>query len=95
VLWTGSVVPQYTQTYTFYTRTDDGARLFVNGQLIINRWSDHSAKEYSGALPLTAGRKYTIRMEYYESKGQAVAELRWSSASQGKQIIPQSKLYSY
>jgi hypothetical protein len=34
-------------------------------------------------------------MEYYENAGQAVAELRWSSVSQIKQIISQGKLYSY
>lgn len=40
--WTGQVQPQYSETYTFYTLADDGVRLWVNGQLLINRWSDRS-----------------------------------------------------
>jgi PA14 domain/FlgD Ig-like domain len=35
--WSGFVTPLYTQTYTFYTNTDDGARLWVNGKLIIDQ----------------------------------------------------------
>jgi len=38
--WTGAVSPASTETYTFYTRADDGVRLWVNGQQLINRWTD-------------------------------------------------------
>ena len=37
VRWTGSVQPQFNETYTFYTTTDDGVRLWVNGQLLVDR----------------------------------------------------------
>ena len=30
VRWTGQVQPQFTETYTFYTQSDDGVRLWVN-----------------------------------------------------------------
>jgi hypothetical protein len=40
--WTGQVQPQFTQNYTFFTQADDGVRLWVNGQLLINRWNDRS-----------------------------------------------------
>jgi subtilisin family serine protease len=39
--WTGQVQPQYSETYTFYTLADDGVRVWVNGQLLIDRWSNH------------------------------------------------------
>jgi glucose/arabinose dehydrogenase len=93
VRWTGQVMPQYTETYTFYTRTDDGARLWVNGQLLIDKWINQSVKEWGGAITLQAGVKYNIRFEYYENGGSAVAQLSWASASQPKQIIPQSRLF--
>lgn len=91
--WTGRVQPLYSQTYTFYTYTDDGVRLWVNNQLIIDKWVDQAPREWSGTIDLTAGQKYDIMMEYYENGGGAVARLSWSSASQAKQIIPQSQLY--
>lgn len=40
-----------------------------------------------------ANQKYDIVMEYYENTSSAVAKLSWSSASQAKQVIPQSQLY--
>jgi subtilisin family serine protease len=39
--WTGQIQPQYSETYTLYTLADDGARVTINGQQIINRWSNH------------------------------------------------------
>jgi subtilisin family serine protease len=41
--WTGEVQPQFSETYTFDTVADDGVRVWVNGQEIINRWSNHPA----------------------------------------------------
>ena len=93
VRWTGQVQPRYSQTYTFYTRTDDGVRLWVNGVLLVDKWVDQSPTEWSGALALTAGQFYDIQMEYYENGGGATAQLSWSSASELKAIIPQTQLY--
>ncbi len=91
--WTGQVQPQYSQAYTFYTTSDDGIRLWVNNQLIINNWTDHAPIENSGTMTLTAGQKYDLKLEFYENGGGAVSKLSWSSASQIKQIIPQLQLY--
>lgn len=88
------MVPLYSQTYTFYTTTDDGVRLWVNDQLLIDKWVDQAAKEWSGTIPLTAGQKYSIKMEYFESFGGAESRLRWSSASQAKEIIPKQQLFT-
>ncbi|MGI8835346.1 MAG: PA14 domain-containing protein [Pyrinomonadaceae bacterium] len=93
VRWQGKVEPQYAQTYTFYTETDDGVRLWVNGQLLIDKWIDQGPTEWSGQISLTAGQRYDLVMEFYENGGGAMARLSWSSASQAKQIIPQSRLY--
>lgn len=93
VRWAGQVQPLYTETYTFYTASDDGVRLWVNGTQVIDNWTDHPATENSGAVALTAGQRYDIRMEFYERSGGAVARLSWSSPSQPKQIIPASRLY--
>ncbi len=91
--WSGQVVPLYTEQYTFYTVADDGVRLWVDGQLLINDWNDHGPTESRETILLTAGQKYDIRMEYYENGGAATAKLLWSSARQAKQVIPQSQLY--
>lgn len=94
VRWTGYIVPRYTETYRFYTLTDDGVRLWINGQLIIDHWKEQSATEREGKIALEAGKAYSIKMEYYEHKQQAVAKLYWSSNKQVKQIVPKECLFT-
>ncbi len=91
--WTGQVEAQFTGTYTFYTVSDDGVRLWVNGQQIINNWTDHAPTENSGAIALAAGQRYDIRLEFYENGGGATARLLWSSASVPKAVVPSTRLY--
>ncbi|RKH46060.1 DNRLRE domain-containing protein [Corallococcus sicarius] len=93
VRWTGQVMPLYSQTYTFFTQSDDGVRLWVNGQQLVNNWTDHASVENSGTITLTANQKYDVRMEYYDSTGSSVVKLSWASASQPKQIIPVDQLF--
>lgn len=92
--WTGQVKADHSENYTFYTRTDDGVRLWVNGQLLIDRWIDQAATEHAGTIALVAGQKYDIRMEYYQNGGGSSARLQWSSPSTTKTTIPQANLFS-
>lgn len=92
VRWAGSIQPQYSETYTFYTNADDGVRLWVNGQLLIDNWTDHTVTENSGAITLQALQSYDIKLEYYERSGAASCQLLWSSGSQSKEIIPSAYL---
>ena len=93
VRWTGQVVPQFSELYTFCTMSDDGVRLWVNTQPVIDNWTDHAPTENCGTIALVGGQSSSIRMEYYQATGAAVARLLWSSASQPKQVIPQNRLY--
>ena len=61
--------------YQFTTRTDDGARLYLNGQLVIDQWQDQGATSYSHLETLQAGETVTVSMEYYENLRGAVAQL--------------------
>jgi len=90
--WTGEVEAAFTETYTFYATGDDGVRLWIDGQQLVDGWIDQGATEYSGTIDLVAGQSYSLIMEYYENTGGTTAELRWSSASTSKQIIPQGAL---
>jgi len=94
IRWVGKVQPVYTQSYTFYTNSDDGVRLWINNQLIIDNWTDHAITQNTGTISLVAGIKYDVKLEYYDNVGGAVCKLEWSSSSQARQVIPQSQLYS-
>ncbi|HEX8280968.1 MAG TPA: PA14 domain-containing protein, partial [Chthoniobacterales bacterium] len=93
VRWAGQVQPQYSETYYFVTRTNDGVKLWVNGQLLVDKWSNQSGVDNTGAIELKAGVLYDIRMEYYQATGNGEAHLSWYSESQVKQIIPTARLY--
>jgi PA14 domain/FG-GAP-like repeat len=93
VRWTGKIQPKYSETYTFYTASDDGIRLWVNGQQLINNWTPHGVTQDSAIITLVAGQKYDIKLDYYEDKGETAVGLSWSSISQAKEVIPQSQLY--
>jgi uncharacterized repeat protein (TIGR01451 family) len=93
VRWSGKVKPQYSQTYTFYVRSNDGARLWVNGQLLIDNWGPHGTVENSATIALAAGQLVDINLEHWDNTGTAVAKLSWSSPSRSKQVIPSGRLY--
>ncbi|MDO6761790.1 PA14 domain-containing protein [Tamlana sp. 2_MG-2023] len=94
VRWTGNVVPSVSDDYVFRTRTDDGVRLWVDGVPVINDWTTHSPTyNYSAAITLNAGQKYSIVLEYYENAGEAVVELDWNRAGAATYVnIPSSQL---
>ncbi|MES2732845.1 MAG: carbohydrate-binding protein [Bacteroidota bacterium] len=94
VRWTGQILPRNTGTYTFHITSDNGRRVWVNNVLIIDKWVDDWAIEYTGTANLTAGQRVDIKVEYFENVGGADAKLEWSGAGQTREVIPQSQLFS-
>jgi hypothetical protein len=90
VRWTGTLTPQFSETYTFYVSSNDGDRMFLDNTLVIDHFVDHTVVEDIGTRALVAGRSYQFRLEYYERYSTAEVHLSWSSPSQPKAIIPSS-----
>ena len=63
--------------YVFSLTVDDGARLWVNGHLLVDAWYDQAATTYTDDIFLPGG-PVTIELQYYENGGQAVAQLTWN-----------------
>lgn len=72
--------------YHFTTRADDGVRLFLAGQTVIDVWQNHAAANYSYEVALAPGEKLSVAMEYYENGGSAVARLSVVEASTGTSV---------
>lgn len=64
-------------TYRFSTTSDDGSRIYVDGNLVVNHWSDHGATTLTGDVTLTAGT-HRVKVEYYEAGGGASANVSWA-----------------
>jgi cytochrome c553 len=73
--------------YTFSTVTDDGVRLWVDDELVIDMWKVQSATTYRKSTPIKAG-KHRIKMEYYDSTSTAVAKLSWAKNASTCDVIP-------
>jgi mono/diheme cytochrome c family protein len=94
--WTGCVQPQFSEPYTFYTTSDDGVLLYINGELVINDWANQAATAQSNTINLTAQQLYNIELEYYYSNDNGgQVSLAWSSPSIPQALIPQTQLYPY
>ncbi len=69
-----------TGTYTFTATTDDGVRVWVDNQLVIDAWRAKGAIPESGSIYLSAGN-HTVKMEYFERTEAAIAQLNWSAST--------------
>ncbi len=63
-------------TYRYTATADDGVRVYVDNQLIIDKWIDQGATTYTADIALAAGN-HTVQMDYYQNTGNAVAKLSW------------------
>lgn len=97
VRWVGEIEFPTTTTYRFRTYSDDGIRLSINGQVVIDQWNDHSPTYHTSAsIKYTAGR-YPIQIDYYERGGDAYAQLQWSDTGNSNSsytLVPQKYLYA-
>lgn len=92
--FTGTIVPEYTEEYTFHMVGDDGFRLWIDGELIIDFWQQKwEVPQVSAPISLEAGKHHEIKIEYLQGWGAAWLRMEWESASQEREVVPESALY--
>jgi hypothetical protein len=77
--WVGSFAFE-ASTYEFSATADDGVRLWVDGQLLIDQWKDQGATTYKATKTMSAGT-HEVKVKYYEYGGLAVAKTSWAKAA--------------
>jgi hypothetical protein len=92
VRWSGRLLPVSDGAYTFFLSSDDGARLWIDGVLVIDDWTGHLLRETRGTIALTADRAHDIRIDYYDNTGAATVRLSWSGPGLAKQTVPAAQL---
>jgi hypothetical protein len=78
--------------YTFWTQSDDGSRLFIDGKKVVDNDGNHSIAEQSGSVVLTGG-KHAIRVEYYNNEGGSFLDTFYRGPGVVRQLIPADKLF--
>ncbi|MBW8243029.1 alkaline phosphatase family protein [Muricauda oceani] len=79
-------------TYSFFTNSDDGSKLYINGKEIVDNDGDHGVMERSGSMELSAGR-HLLRVEFFNGGGGYHLDVKYSGPDTPKQIIPANKLF--
>ncbi|HET7119194.1 MAG TPA: PA14 domain-containing protein, partial [Hanamia sp.] len=78
--------------YTFYTESDDGSKLYIDGNEVVNNDGSHGVISNSGDIELTKGG-HAIRVEYFNSLGGFWLDAYYKGPDLCKQIIPANKLF--
>ena len=77
--------------YTFYTTSDDGSRLYIDGNLVVDNGGLHANQTRSGQVTLDQGR-HDITVTHYENNGQAGLTVEWEGPGVTREEIPDSVL---
>jgi outer membrane protein OmpA-like peptidoglycan-associated protein len=83
VRWTGVIAPPESGLYKFLVRADDGIRLWVDNQKIIDSWHDQRATNFDGSIYLEKDKQYDMKLEYYNSIVLSVLTLSWETPEDG------------
>lgn len=91
--WTGRIKIKEANQYTFYVESDEGVRLFVDNEVVIDTWQDKDRKlEHSGDIYLEEGY-HPIKLEYFFNQRHATLTLLWSSPSFSKKRVGSKVLF--
>ena len=96
VRWTGVLEAPVAGEFQFQTNSDDGVRVWINGQLVIDNWTYHAPTlNASGMIPLTAGQRVPVVVEYQDQIGGSLIQLSWKlPGTTAFAIVPTSQLYA-
>jgi hypothetical protein len=90
-VWTGWINVPASAEWTLFIESDDGSRLWIGDQLLIDNDGLHGMVERSGTIALGAG-KHPVRLAFFENGGGAGMILRWQGPGVAKAVIPASAL---
>lgn len=88
---TGQLAVATAGTYTFYSTSDDGMAIYVDGTRVVNNDGAHSSTTVSGSVSLTAG-SHTIEVRYFDSGVYAVVKVEWAGPGVTRQVLGSSSL---
>ena len=90
VRWTGKLTPAESGRYTLGFTADDGARLYIDGRLLVEAWASNPNKTVTKEIMLEAGHSYDLRLEYFQNIREGVARLVWSYPRMPERLIDEA-----
>ncbi len=87
IRWTGDLVAPTTGRYTFAFTSDDGCRLYLDDELLIDAWYVRSAETNYVSVSLVGGQRYALKAEYFDNGGEAIAKLEWRTPDETGELL--------
>ena len=91
-IFEGAIYASGCGRYVFSLSSDDGSRLFIDGELLIDNGGNHSMTEKTAAIALSEGL-HDIRVEYYENEGEAGLKLSWGKEGDPVDVIHSGRFF--
>jgi hypothetical protein len=91
-VWEGYVFAPKRSVYRFTVRSDDGARIYVDGTLAVDNGGVHPAEEAGREIPLARG-SHPLRIEYFDAGDEGVIDFRWRETKTPRSLMPRLPLY--
>jgi hypothetical protein len=97
-IFAGQIEPEATDRYTFSVLANDGFRLWIGGELLIDWWAQHGPDQIVASRPLEAGRRYDIRIDYFRGDpfgrlDKPLLKVLWNRPGAAPGQIPQCRLF--
>ena len=90
VRWTGKLTPPESGNYTLGFTADDGARIYLDGKLLVEAWASNPTKTVTKEIALEGGRSYDLRMEYFQYQRENIAKFVWSYPGLSERLIEEA-----
>jgi len=90
--WSGRIKIPRDGKYTFFTESDDGSRLWIDGKVVVDNGGLHAMEEKSGEVDLKAG-EHDLKVELFENDGDVGCKLSWEAPNAAKEILPEGAFF--
>ncbi|MGD0089350.1 MAG: PA14 domain-containing protein [Planctomycetota bacterium] len=90
--WTGVIKIEKEGKYKFFTSSDDGSRLAIDGKQVVDNGGLHGMDEKDGDVDLKAGN-HDIKVEFFENEGEHGCIVSWQAPGGDKAVIPANVLF--
>ena len=96
IIWTGRLVPPRTGEYTLYLQSDDGARLWIDGQLVLDQFVERERQVDEVKIRMLVGKSYDIKYVFCDVYQHAISRLEWSCEEAGipRQLVPSEHMWA-
>ena len=83
ILFTGTLVVENAGNFRIRSTSDDGARVYIDGIPVLNRWIDQGTTAFDGTEVFLARGNHKIEFWYYENTGSEFMQFEWLSNANG------------